>query len=98
MDQLEVLDATDEIRCVWSPTLNIHTVSWPIDNIILRDVGGDLASVCPFVAGFFFRGLLFVLLGGLLSGGAVVIVLIFTVIALGIIFGSSFQGAAPPRP
>ena len=99
MDQFEVLDATDEIRCVWSPTLDIHTVSWSVDNVVLSDVRCYLASVCPFIPRLFFRGLLLVLLRGLLRGGTVVvIVLIFAMITLSVILGSSFQGAAPAGP
>ena len=85
-------------QTLWRPNAMLLT-SWSVDNIILSDVGCYLAGVCPFVARFFFRWFLFVLLGGLLRGGTiVVIILIFTVIALGIIFGSSFQGTAPAWP
>lgn len=72
--------------------------SWSVDDIILRDVRRYLPGVRPFVTGLFFRGLLLGLLRGLLRGGAIVIVLIFTVVTLSIIFGSSFQGAAPAWP
>lgn len=99
MDQFEVLDAADEIRCVWPPTLDIHTVSRSVDNVVLGDVRSYLTSVCPLVAGLFFRRFLSALLVGLLRGGAVVVVVfVLAVIALSIVFGSSLQGTAPARP
>lgn len=72
--------------------------SRPVHNVILRDERRDFTVVCPLVSGFLLGRFLFALLCGLLRGGTVVvIVLIFAVVTLCIILGTSFQRAAPPR-
>lgn len=78
--------------------------SGPVNNIILRDEGRDLAVLCALVAGLLLGCLLLALLAGLLgraaagARAAVVVVLVLAVFALGVVLCSALQGAAAPRP
>lgn len=73
--------------------------SRPVHDVVLRDEGRYLTVVCPLVSRLLLGRFLFALLRGLLCGGTVVvIVLVLTVVALGVVLGASLQGTAAPGP
>lgn len=96
--QFEVLNAADEIRRIRPATFNIYAISRPVYNVILGDERRYFTVVSSLISGLLLGWFLLAFLRGLLRGGAVVvIVLVFAVVALRIILGTSFQRTAPPR-